>query len=385
MRNKIIVATISILAISVLAVGGVMATGVKPEALEQFKTNIASNQTINSSLYAADEQVTIAGTVNGDVYCVGSNLNITGKVTGDVICAGENVRVAGDIAGDVRVAGLNVSVGGKIGGSLTTFGETINVDSSTKLAKDFNGAGQTIMLAGEVGRDVLIGAEKMDIEGKVARNVVGDYVSLRLASDAKIGGELNYVSKNDADIAAGSVAGAVNRTAPEGAEGFGSGVMWIVIFAAIGLISALVVAIALVLIFPQTFHKVSEQGRKRFFASLAVGFLVVFATPVLAISLLLTVVGLPLAAIIFLVWLLVLMLSGPVTAYLVGRLVLQSHFHNAVLMMITGSLIVGLIYMIPIVGFFAIIAVLIVGSGMLTLHMADGYKKPVYKVGDVKK
>ena len=377
MKGKLIVAALALLGASFAVVGVVSATTAD---LPQFNTNITRNQTIDSSLYAADESVTIAGTINGDVFCAGTNINVTGTVNGDVICAGQNVRLSGDVTGDVRAAGQTITLGGQVGGSVTTFGQTINIDPSATVARDLSGAGQTVNVSGEIMRDVLIGAQTMDVTGMVGRNIVGGYENLNVSSGAKVGGMVDYTSSKDADIAKGSVAGSVTRTdAPESDNSGFSGWSLVVggLFAAA---AALLMALVLALIFPRQIHAVSDMGKKKFFASFAVGFLVVFGTPMLVVLLALTAVGIPIAVLVFVAWLLVVMLSGPLLGYLIGRLVLSNRTANPLLFMLVGSLILLVVYAIPIVNLFAVLAALVIGSGMLVLWLSQHYRKPVYKV-----
>jgi hypothetical protein len=70
--------------------------------------SVPKGETINETLVATGQTVSIDGDVSGDVICAGQNISIAGNVNGDVLCAGQTVDVAGSVtasaagAADIR-------------------------------------------------------------------------------------------------------------------------------------------------------------------------------------------------------------------------------------------------------------------------------------------
>jgi hypothetical protein len=88
----------------------------------------------------------------------------------------------------------------------------------------------------------------------------------------------------------------------------------------------------------------------------------------------------PLAFFIGLVWLTVVVASGPLFSYLVGRLLLRKYATQPVLTMLVGVVAVFVLYLIPIINLLAMIASLWLGTGMLLVQLSKHFKKPVYTV-----
>lgn len=340
---------------------------------------IASSETYNGALYVTGQSLTVAGTVKGDIYCASQTVIITGTVEGDVLCASQNIQINGKVTGNVRVAAQAASFGGTVGGTITAFSQTVDVGNSAVIGGDLNGAAGTMTVAGKVGRDILASAGSMTITGIVGRDIGGNYNQLAVLDNSSVGGALRYTSDQDANIAKGSVLGEVIRTAPQTQDAtsirnslFGFGVY--VFF------SMILIALVVALIAPRLVNTVANNGISRLLASLLVGFFFVFGAPFILLFIAMTVVGIPLVGLLFLSWLVVLILSGPVFGYYVGRLIMQRHTTNPLLVMLVGSTVVLLSYFIPILNIFTLLATSTVGTGMIVLTLAKYYQKPVYKL-----
>jgi hypothetical protein len=138
---------------------------------------VAEPDTIHDDVYACGGDVTVRGVVDGDVVACGGKIRVEGPVTGSVIAAGGNIEVSGDVAGSIRAAG----------GQLTFLGHT---------GRDLVAAGGQVTLTpeGAVGRDVMLGCGRANINGSIARDVRAGLGQLTLGSRASIGGDLTYMS-----------------------------------------------------------------------------------------------------------------------------------------------------------------------------------------------
>jgi cytoskeletal protein CcmA (bactofilin family) len=343
-------------------------------------TTVAAREVIDSSLYAAGRTIDIAGEVNGDVFCVGQNVTVSGTVRGDVVCAGQTVHISGTVEGDVRAAGQNVVIGANVKGGLTVGAQSFTLENGATIARDATIGGDTAVLNGSVGRDVVIGSAQTTLSQNVGRNVKATVEHLNITGRATIGGELSYTSRNKADIATGAeVAGRTTRYKPQAEKqsdygkvfnfGFGMGLY--------AVLSLLIVALALVLLFPHAFDAASVVALRDPFKTFLWGLGASFVAPVLIIGLLVTVIGIPLGLLVLLAWLLVVMLSGPFFGYAIGRLIWREQKH-AVLTMLVGSLIVLFAYLVPVIGAFMLLAALWFGSGMVLRTVFHRTPKPHY-------
>ena len=357
-------------------------------AEDNFRTGndvtVAKEESLDTSLFASGRTIDIAGTVDGDVFCAGQSITITGHVTGDVICAGQTITISGNVDGSVRVAGQTVAVGGTVGHNLTAAGQTVTLDASSTVKSDAEIGAQTATLNGTIGRDLAAGATSMTVNGTVNRNVQASVSDVTLGSSSLIRGDLTYVSAHDAHRETGAqVSGKVSRQQPPASQENGprigaiiSGSFLSVLYLAIAL---LLVSLALILIFPQAIHDATEVAVRSPWKTLLVGFLASFIGPIVLLVLTFTVVGIPLAVLGGLAWILIVCLAVPFAAYYLGSLLLSKSTNNPVWIMLLGTAIIVVLYLIPIVGFVAWLVATWFGLGIILLQ-ARHLPRPRYDI-----
>lgn len=367
------------LALTALAVCGSVAVAQAQSFRGGDNTTVAAGQTIDSSLYIAGNTVDVAGTVNGDVFCAGENVTISGTVNGDILCAGQTVRIAGTVNGDVRAAGQNLTVDAAIKGSATLAGQTVTASAQSKIGRDVTIAGQEIALNGAVGRDVVAGSNAGVLNGLIGRNVSAGVEQLRLGSDASVKGDITYSSRNQLQRDGGAeVAGTVTQHQPQNKRG---GTPWML--SVWWLVAMLIFALLVAVLMPQTLHRANRVGRQRPWLTALVGLLASILGPVVVVGLLVSVFGVIAGVVALLVWLVLLMLSGPFAAYAFGHVVVEKlkSNDNIIWTMLAGTAILLLVYMIPFVGFGAMLLALWYGLGMLVRYIA-GKRDFRYRIDD---
>lgn len=349
---------------------------------------VPASETVDSSLYSAGNNTDIAGTVNGDVFCVGQTVTISGTVNGDVICAAQTLEISGKVTGDVRLAGQTVSISGQVGLNATVFAQTFTTTATGDIGRDVAGGAQTANFNGKVGRDLTMGAENMTVNSMVGRNIDSVVTQLTLTDNADVGGNVAYTSQNDLNQASGAViAGEVTKTVPEEPQKNNGaiGVFGIALFSllSLGIFAAmLLTSLVIVLAIPQRLQSSSDLLVQNWPRTLLVGFLAHLIVPIVFIALLVTLLGIPLAIGGGLLWLVVMFLTGPFSAYAVGRLILQKHSDNAIWYMMLGAVILLVLYWIPFVNLFVLLAVGLFGTGMVLREFVPA--KPQYRFAAVK-
>lgn len=345
-------------------------------------TSVGKNEVIDSTLFIAGSNVDVAGEVNGDLFCAGNTVTVTGTVHGDVICAGQVVDIRGTVDGDVRAAGQTVTVSSKVAGNVSAAGMTVTFGADSA-ARDVNMVGETLTFNGNASRDADLAGTAASMNGSVGRNAQVAGESVALGSGAKITGNFTYTSRQDVSKANGaSVGGATRHDYPkeqdrrdmDGIRNFFAGLN--VLFALAGLITALV----LVALMPRLFYSVSSQGVERPLLSAFTGLGAMVGGVILAIVLAITLIGLPLAGITFLAWIVLLVLSMPVFSFYLGRMLLAKSTTNAFYYMLLGAAIVFITQMIPILGGVVWLIGGWMGAGMLVLEVARRWPKPQYEL-----
>ncbi len=347
-------------------------------------TNVVLGQgeAIHQTVFAAGSTVDISREVYGDVFCAGQNVTVSATVHGDVLCAGQTVHVTGKIEGNVRLAGQTVTLGADVSGNATIGGQTFTLESTSKIGGDLTLGSATASLNGAVGRDVLVGGSNVTISSTVGRNVKGSVETLLLTASARVAGNVDYTSKNLISAAEGSVVGgAVTRTEPpQQAKDkhfavLGFGIAWFVYW----FFASLLIALAFALLFPRVLHSVSGKAIKHPVKSALVGLLACATVPVIIVILFFTLVGIPLGLLLSLLWLVVLLLSWPFTAFYLGRLLMRKA-KNSLLIMLVGASVLLVALFLPIIGMLVAFATVLLGTGMFLLEVMQRTPKPEYSI-----
>jgi cytoskeletal protein CcmA (bactofilin family) len=208
------------------------------------KIEIGAGEIVNDDLYVGADTFVMDGTVNGDVVAAGSAIVINGTVDGDVIAAGKTITINGTVTGSARIAGMALTLGpnAKIGKDVMGAAYSLETKVGSSIGKDLVYAGYQLFSGGDVARNMNMGAEGAEINGKVGGYVkaeVGDASDkkqdsvrfsefmkdvppmpsvnpgLKLGDNAKIFGTLTYTSKDDAAIPASVITGEVTHLMPK--------------------------------------------------------------------------------------------------------------------------------------------------------------------------
>lgn len=373
-----------------LLVSFVAAFGVANAALagwsEHFQSSeesvmLSKDSVHKGSFYATSSQVTINGTITGSLYCLGSEVTLNGTVEGDVLCAAQKITINGSVGQDARVAAQFVEIAGGIGGSLTAFGQDVRIAKDATIADDINGAAQQLTVDGAVGRDMAVGTQLLALNGQVAGSVDAATEKVQLGDGALITGNLNYSSQKQQEIDESKVQGSVSYNAPKEADSPTNRQFISATALMFGLMLA-VSALTVALVIPRFLHRSAGLFTKQMLSTGLVGFAFVFGGPIAVMMMLLSVVLVPVALMLLFGWLVVILLSGIFFAYWVGSELLKSQ-QNTLVRMLGGIAVVLVLYIIPFVNAFVILAALVVGSGMVLTTLTSGYRRPRYRISDV--
>lgn len=367
MKKILSVFAVFTLALSFLWAGVAVAANVRSGDAPR----IMSDEVINGTLYSVANDLKMEGTVQGDLMCAGQNVEITGTVEGDVLCVGQNVTVSGHVMGDVRVAGQVVTIKGKVDGSVSLAGQNVDIDSAATIARDVTIVGQQLRVEGSVGRDVEALGSSFTTRAKIGRDLDVTAPAVTLGNGTDIAGFFMYVSETDATVDSGAkIAGKTeHKQPPEGQRSEAAAPMSHLSSAVFGFASFLLVGAALLFGAPRVIRAAANAMQTSPGVTLGTGFVAFFLPPFIAIALLVTVVGLPLAAVILLGWIVSMIFSLVFTAHVIGRKIVaklgwQDSFRNFA-SLVMGMFILFLAGLIPILGGFIMMFAIVWGMGGL--------------------
>jgi len=376
---KTIALSLSLVILSAMAFVGVAGA-------QTFKAGdtitVPANETVNSMLFAGGNNIDIAGTVNGDVYCAGQTITISGTVNGDVFCAGQTIVVSGKIDGDARLGGQSITLSNTITGSATIGAQTLIVDKNATISRDLLGGGQNVTINGVIGRDFVAGSQNLLVNGEISRNFKGSVTTLTVGTAGIIGGNVDLISNNDPIVNdGGKIVGTVKRTVPKKQSNeaafspFAFAIGWFIY----SLITILIVALVLVGLFPRVLSEATEKAMKKPGITALIGVLSAILAPIIIAILFASIIGIPLAILMSLMFFVVIIISAPFAGYMLGRIILPKS-KQPYWIMALGTGILVITYFIPFIGFITMLAGYLFGTGMVVhqgnvLLIRSGAKK----------
>lgn len=349
---------------------------------------IQADDVLENDLYAGAIEVQVQGTIDGDLVAFAAEeIVIEGHVTGSVIAVAPRVVVSGRIDGALRVSTSALWISGEIGRDVVAAAVTVHLGSRSSVQRDVQIWAWDMAALGRVGADLAGSMRTLTLAGRVGGNVDVAVGRLSVVDELEVGGDLGYRSSSEAEgIENAVVEGTVVQKTPLPPN---------IRVRALGLFGRLLAVIFLTLIAVGVAWGWPEHTR-RAVDSVAASPLkawgsgaVVMLSPVLlagAAALILALApssaSLPLLAIMAPVILAVLglvfalaLIAGVPTAGRLGRTLFRRlDLYGA---MLCGSLLIGLAWLIPFVGWVIPLAVLPLGLGGWFLSWGRGAKQTV--------
>ncbi|TDK41441.1 hypothetical protein E1832_21610 [Antarcticimicrobium luteum] len=91
---------------------------------------VSATSDISGTAHLAGRWLTLSGAVGGNAYALGQQIAVTGTVAGNATLFGQEVTVRGPVAGNLRASGSELEITGDIGGYALLAGERVALDSA---------------------------------------------------------------------------------------------------------------------------------------------------------------------------------------------------------------------------------------------------------------
>lgn len=261
---------------------------------------LSSGQAINSDLFVFADFTRIEGTVNGDVFAWSNEVEIDGHVTGDVISMARELRVNGQVDGNVRAYAQTLTIDGSIGKNVLTGCQDIEMGPHGKIGGSLTIGGGNAMISGSIARGITGAIGDTTLDGPIEGGVTLRGDELRVGPHADIQGPTKYKGRHEAEVdPAAKLASPIAFTQlHQGPDYSNWKYYW---HRAEFWGAAFLFGLVLLLLIPRFFAD-AVRASKKFFPSLGFGVLFLFATPIVAAIICITVVGIGLAIPTMLVW-----------------------------------------------------------------------------------
>jgi hypothetical protein len=376
-------------ALALLVFGAAFALAPEPasariEVRDRDEVTVPAGETVEASLVAIGDSVTIEGTVRGDLIALGDRVRIRGTVEGNVFCAGEQVELEVVVRGSVHCAGRHVRAAVTTQGSLYAAGDELTVLPEAKIGADLAVVCNECRVGGSVARDLLAGGDSVALEGSAGRDVSVHASELSFGAEARYPGalELSLPKGKEPDLAPGAALGAITRHVLDDDHDPGRPLRHLKAIDhlrghAMLVFAAFLVGLALFALAPSLFDaRVESVGR--FFGAVGVGFITLIALAGALVLLLVSMIGIPLALFGGLLLAATVFVGPVVVAVGVGRAITRAEstsFRDFALALGVGLLLLGVLTALPgAIGACALWILVLEGVGLLTLETVERWR-----------
>lgn len=249
--------------------------------------SIEKDQKIEGNFYTAGSILNISGAVNGDLSAVGGKNTLNGTVAKDALLAGGNVDVHGAVGEDLRIIAGDAIIAEPVKGDVFVLAGTVKVLSTASIGGDLVVYGGNVEVSGSVGGNIIGSAKTLRIDAPVAGNVDVTTNTFTLGDRADITGSVRYVSaamlvrgqnaKVGGEISRSDVVNKDSNTATKAVL--------------VPVLMVLFSTLVWYLLARRYLDRIIKRALVRGIRPMATGFIAFFATPLISVVLIMTILG----------------------------------------------------------------------------------------------
>lgn len=330
------------------------------------------------NLYAAASSVNVSAPTKGDLLLAGGSVIVSGPVEEDMIAAGGSLFISGKVSGDLRAVGGNIDISSSVGGELVVAGGQIIVASDSVVSKNADIFGGSINYNGTVLGDLSVKGDSVYINGPVRGDLLVKAGEVKLGPSALIDGNFEYSAKEEAVLEDGAlVKGATNFEQIEYRKGdkrSGGGIITFSIL--LKTLSVILGALILFFALRRGVNAIVGETSASFWKEALRGLIILIVTPIAAIILFATGIGIPIGFFDLFLYASLLVLSSFVSVLLFGKLALKYIWKDGRELnwwiIVLSAIVLGIIAVIPVVGWMITFVIFLASLGGVSNYL---YKK----------
>jgi len=288
-------------------------------------TIVKKDEKVDGGLSAFGANIEIDGTVNGGLEAFGANIIVSGKNQGDLMFVGANVILSGEFQDVVDGLGANIIISGTFEDDLEVRAARITMDSTAVIKGDF--AYATALF-----------------ERKEGSQVMGQVVQLE-TEEGRAWTRKKHLFKKHPKYLAMSL-------------------FWFISTCAF-----IIAGLLLNHIFPKQTEEIVLTISKALWKNVGLGLIFLLVMPLCIILSAFTVIGIPVAVILAFLYITMIYISRVYVVLWVGRTILgyykESFTTDFFWPFLTGTLLIGILWFIPVIGWILKFFVLLVGLGAM--------------------
>ena len=332
---------------------------------------LPAGQEVKGDLRVFADRTQIDGDVDGDLIVGSQYLTVNGHVKGDILAFGQEIRINGPVDGNVRVWCQAVTLTSTVAKNVMAWSQAIELDTKAKVGGSMTIGTQVAQLNGETDGDVLVGGEVVGINGTMSRDVSIHADRLNIGPTAEVKGQTRFEGRKPAEVSSGAkLASPIVFTYAKRGPNYSEGRYY---YRRLWLWGASFLLALVILFVAPTFFFDVTQACKRVGPAMGFGALFLFATPIAAIIVCATLVGLSVGIPVLLLYLIACYSAKIFVGAWLGEKLLGAGvgIGPAIGRVALGLLILRGISMIPFIGGlvgFVIVPIWGLGAIVLVLH-----------------
>jgi TolB-like protein/class 3 adenylate cyclase len=298
-------------------------------------TIVKEGEKIEGGLSAFGANIEIAGTVNGGLEAFGANIIVSGKNQGDLRFAGANVVLSGEFLDIVKGLSANLTISGIFEGDLGVRAARITI-------------APTAVIKGDLAYSTAL------FERKEGSQIMGKVIQLE-TEEGKAWERTKHQHEEGPDYLAKSL-------------------FWI-----ISTIALIIVGLLVNYFLPKHTEEIVSTISGSIWKSLWIGLIFLITVPLCIIILLFTAIGMPAGIISAFLYITMIYMSRVYVGLWIGRKLLGSLKESFTSFFfwpfVTGIIIIGILLLIPVIGWLLRIFLLLIGLGGIW-QVLWSYAKP---------
>ncbi len=338
----------------------------------QENYGLSKDQKIDDDLIVAGNTLKIDGAVTGNLITACRYLTQNGAVSGSLFNGSQFADIFGKINGSVTNFSQHLTISGQVKRNVIACGQSINLASVSTIEGDATLCGGEILVDGVILKGLKAYADRIVISGMIKGDVNLNGKSITILATAEILGNLTYKSPKEAKIASGAkIVGTTKWTEFQVKRpkkpSLGKRYSWI---SFLFLLGALATGIVLMALFKNQTKKIKLTIQNSFWKSLGSGFVLAVVSPIGAVILMITLIGIPLAVITGFLYLILFYIAKIFTGLVLGEKAIALFKKGEI--PLGWSLMVGLIVLyilinLPYVGWLIYTLAFFIGLGGIVL------------------
>jgi cytoskeletal protein CcmA (bactofilin family) len=332
---------------------------------------LPAGEEVKTDLIVFADRTQISGTVDGDLIVWSRSVIVTGHITGDIICFAQQLTVNGPVDGNVRTFVQNATLNNKVGKNVMAWAQELDLAETASVGGTVTVGAGNAELNGHVGGDVLGFAESFDVNGALGHDASFQAGTLHIGPNAEIKGRTKFTGGREAEVSPSAKLGSpiefTLKKREHGPNYSSPRFYWhqILLWGA-----SFVFGLVVLLLAPGFFFDV-ERACGKSAQAIGFGLLFLFATPIAAIILCVTIVGLGVGISTLLLYLIAIYSAQVYVGSWLGERILGSGVGVGAALgrLALGLLLLRAVGMLPYLGHWISFLVVAWGMGAMVLAL----------------